>query len=100
MAKRKPQTRSSRRTTRRPRGSGGVGTEDIDGQRPFSLSGSGAGSFPAQEALAAIYRAPLSRFEGDGGFPAALRAFGCSLGFCKTGSGRTLALGLASLAAF
>jgi len=59
----------------------------------------GARGLPAQEALAAIDRTPLRRFEGNRGFPAALRALGHGFGFRKTRSGRTLALSLACLAA-
>jgi len=63
------------------------------------LSGGCAGGFPAQEALPAKNRATLSRLEGNGCLPAALGAFRGGFGFSETGTGRTLALGLASFTA-
>ena len=59
----------------------------------------GPGGLPAQEALTAVNRTPLGRFERNRGFPAALGALRHGFGFRKTGSRRTLALGLACLAA-
>src|ERR1035437_6709859 len=63
------------------------------------LAGGGSAlGFSAQEALAAVNRASLGRFEGNRGLAAALRALRGGFGFRKTGSRRTLALGLAGLA--
>src|ERR1022692_3791277 len=64
-----------------------------------TLAGGGARGFPAEEAFAAVNRTPLRRFKGNRGLAAALRAFGHGFGFGETRSGRSLALGLACLAA-
>jgi hypothetical protein len=54
---------------------------------------------PAEEALAAIYRATLGWFEWYGCFPPALRAGGHGLRFGETTTATTLPLGLTGLAA-
>jgi hypothetical protein len=61
------------------------------------MGGSSVG-FAAEEALATKDRAALGRLEGNGSFPAALRATGYRFGFAGT-ERRALALALASLAA-
>jgi hypothetical protein len=57
------------------------------------------GGFSAEEALPAVDRAALRRFEWDRGFTAALRARGHGFGFGKTSATTPLALGLTCLAA-
>jgi hypothetical protein len=63
------------------------------------LARSRARSLTVKETLATIDRTALRRLEGNGCLPAALRAIGHGLGFGETGTGGTLALCLASLAA-
>jgi hypothetical protein len=54
---------------------------------------------PAEEALTAINRTALGRFEGNSGFPPALRTDGCCLRPLRAGTGRSLPLRFARLAA-
>jgi len=63
------------------------------------LSGSHRRRFPCLEAFPAEYRAPLSRAEGYGGFPSALRTVGGRLDLRVTSGATLLALTFASLAA-
>jgi hypothetical protein len=60
-----------------------------------------AARFSAQEAFPAVHRSALSRFEGHGGFTAALRARGHGFGLSETATPwGTLTLHFARLAAF
>jgi len=54
---------------------------------------------PAEEALTAINRTALGRFEGNGGFPPALRTDSCCLCPLRAGTCRSLPLRFARLAA-
>ena len=63
------------------------------------LSGSYRRRFPGLEAFPAEYRAPLSRAEGYGGFPSALRTVGGRLDLRVTSGATFLALTFAGLAA-
>ena len=65
----------------------------------LSIPGRRRGTFPAQEAFPAKDRTPLSRLEGNRGFPAALRTGGHGFRFGKAPGSRTLTLVLADLAA-
>jgi hypothetical protein len=76
--------------------------ETASDQLEGSLTDARAARFPAQETFPAIHRATLSRFKGDCGFTAALRARGHGFGFgepATTTPRRTLALGLTAFAA-
>ena len=63
------------------------------------LSGSGHRCFPSLEAFPAEYRPPLSRAEGYGGFPSALRTVGGRLHFRVTSGATFLALPFTGFAA-